>query len=490
MKICLIIPPAKGGFKIPERIYGCSYNIYPQPDLPLLYVAAALEEKGHEVVYKDFVSEEKRWEEMEAFVRKERFDAYVFHTVLLSQKLDLQTAKLIRRQDKKAKLVFFGPQPTYFQDPFVFDEDCFIVRGEPEESVQQLFAEFGRKNPEFEKVKGLTFLKGKKMVQNISFGIITDINKIPYPARHLLGHVKHKFFNPKLGKRPMTVMLTSRGCPYRCYFCVPNSLSWARELEWKKDHKGMKPPIGIRSAENIIGEFKQIKKLGYRSVSIIDDMFLVGGKQRILDICKGIAPLKIEFGVLARADHAYDLEILRALKKAGCQYIDLGVESFNERILKAIRKDLDPKMIKKSILNIRKAGIEPKINIMFGTCPLDTKEDIKRTIKKACELPVDYCMFSITTPFPGTEFEKVALQKGWVVRDKYKRMLKELDPSKSALISYPHLTNKDLERLTKMANRRFYLRPKRILRQLGRIKSFKDLLDTIKGGYQLVKGKN
>ncbi len=490
MKICLLIPPAPGGFKVPERIYGCSYNIYPQPDLPLLYTAAALEEKGHEVVYKDFVSEENEWEEMEDFLKKEKFDAFVFHTVLLSQKVDLKTAQVIRENHKKSPIVFFGPQPTYVQKPFMLDENTYVIRGEAEESIQDLFEEIQHEKPQLERVKGLSYKRGYKTIKNESFGIITDINKIPYPARHLIDHIKHKFYNPKLGKRPMTVMLTSRGCPYRCYFCVPNSLSWARELDWKEGHDGKKPPIGIRSAENIIGEFKQIKELGYRSVSIIDDMFLVGGKQRILDICKGIEPLGIEFGVLARADHAYDLEMLKALKKAGCQYIDLGVESFNEKILKYIRKDLDPKIIKKSIINIRKAGMEPKINIMFGTCPLDTKEEIKKTIKKACELPVDYCMFSITTPFPGTEFEKVALEKGWVLKDKYRRMLRELDPSKSALISYPHLTNKDLERLTKMANRRFYLRPKRVLKQLKRIKSFKDLLDTIKGGYQLVKGKN
>lgn len=950
MKICMIIPPAPGGFKVPERIYGCSYNIYPQPDLPLLYVASALEQKGHQIVYKDFISEEKRWKDLERFIEKNRFDAYVFHTVLLSQKIDLKTCRLIRQKDKDAPIVFFGPQPTYFPKQFLSDENSYIIRGEPEESIQELFEKLeksrkAKKKQDLSKIPGLSHVKEGKPVHNKSFGIIKDINSIPFPARHLIDHIKHKFYNPKLGKRPMTVMLTSRGCPYRCYFCltpdnkvminnkqmtigefveshkdgswqnikkikkystfthksnkkpikeitrrkhkgntititphylnesvtltenhevfvlsgdrtikkvagnltkddiliipkprttkdipyidtkkylhrkesnrpigrilpeakcaeirklhsqdlsnseiarkanvkrdtvtkylrserkksqelwlkeergnvkysfgktkipsriridnafmklagyylaegsvnlnhnrpnsatvtftfsktekkyagevrklvkevfgldssitthesttrvtvassilaelfknmfgkyagnkalppeflelkgtllegiiyglfrgdasvekthhieyattskelafqikyvllklgilpkyritgqkphrlqgrlirrnhpvhriraggfdaerisritgmkmpslkgrtktrymyckrfddffavkikeikkkkyegyvynmhvaqdnsytssfiavsncVPNSLSWARELEWKKDHGGHKPPVGIRSAQNIIDEFKQIKKQGYRSVSIIDDMFLLGGKQRILDICKGIAPLKMEFGILARADHALDIEVLRALKKAGCQYVDLGVESFNKNILKYVRKDLDPKVIPKSIRNIRKAGMEPKINIMFGTCPLDSKEEIKKTIKKACDLPVDYCMFSITTPFPGTDFEKIALEKGWILKKRYNKMLRELDPSKSALISYPHLSAKDLEKLTRKANRKFYLRPKKVLKQLGRIRSFKDLLDTIKGGFQLIKGKN
>ncbi|HII72553.1 TPA: radical SAM protein [Candidatus Woesearchaeota archaeon] len=488
MKICLMIPPAKGGFKIPERIYGCSYNIYPQPDLPLLYVAAAIEAKGHDVTYKDFVLDEEGWEEVDEFLKNNRFDAFIFHTVLLSQKPDLKTCKGIRKIQDNVPIVFFGPQPTYFPEPFLFDDKAFIIRGEPEESIQEFFEELGKEKPEFEKVRGLTFRRGEKTIKNESFGIIKDINNIPFPARHLIAEYSDKFFNPKLTKRPMTVMLTSRGCPYRCYFCVPNSLSWARELEWKEGHEH-KPPITVRSAQNIIDEFKQIKEEGYKSISIIDDMFLVGGTQRILDICEGVKDLGIEFGILARADHTLDLEMLKALKKAGCQYIDLGVESFNEKILKYIKKDLDPNIVKKSIELIREAGIEPKINIMFGTCHLDSKEEIMKTIKRACELPVDYAMFSITTPFPGTEFEKVALEKGWIVKDKYERMLKELDPSKSALISYEHLSDKDLERLAKIANRKFYLRPKRILRQMKRIKTFKDLVDTLKGGIQLIKGK-
>lgn len=490
MRICLLIPPARGGFRVPERIYGCSYNIYPQPDLPLLYVAGVLEQKKHEVVYKDFVSEEKKWEELEKFIKKERFDAWIFHTVLLSQKADLQTARMIRKNDSKTKIIFFGPQPTYFQKPFLFDDGCYIIRGEPEESIQELFSEFEKKKPNLKKIKGLSYFSNGKIAENESYGIIKDINKIAFPARHLIKPVRHKFYNPKLSKRPMTVMLTSRGCPFRCLFCVPNSLSWARELEWKKNHEGKKPPVGIRSAENIIKEFKEIKKEGYKAVSVIDDMFLVGGKKRIMEICRGIAPLKMEFGILARADHTTDLEMLKALKKAGCKYIDLGVESFDKKILTYIRKDLDPKIVPKSIATIRKAGIEPKLNIMFGTCPLDSKKKIKKTIEKVCKLPVDYCMFSITTPFPGTDFEKLALEKGWVVKKRYDKILKELDPSKSALISYKHLTHKDLEKLTRWANRRFYLRPKRILRQLQRIKKWSDLRDTVKGGVQLVKGKN
>jgi radical SAM superfamily enzyme YgiQ (UPF0313 family) len=441
------------------------------------------------VVYKDFETDGLQWDEMIEYLKQNLFDAYVFHTVLLSQKVDLETAKQIRKKTKNP-IVFFGPQPTYFPEPFMNIENSYIIRGEPEESIVHFFDELAKPEQNLYGVKGLTYKSGKKIKNNESFGIIQDINAIPFPARHLIQKNKERFYNPKLTKRPMTVMLTSRGCPYRCYFCVPNSLSWAREVEWRKDHKDQKPPIGIRSAENIIEEFKEIKKLGYKSVSIIDDMFLVGGKQRIMDICKGITGLDIEFGILARADHATDVEMLKALHDAGCKYIDLGVESFDRAILKYIRKDLDPDVVAKSINAIREAKIEPKINIMFGTCPLDTKEKILKTIDQVCKLPVDYCMFSITTPFPGTEFEKVALKKGWVLKDKYNKMLKELDPSKSALISYPHLTNKDLEQLTRYANRRFYLRPSRIYKQLKRIKSFKDLSDTIRGGLQLIKGKN
>jgi anaerobic magnesium-protoporphyrin IX monomethyl ester cyclase len=250
------------------------------------------------------------------------------------------------------------------------------------------------------------------------------------------------------------------------------SISWARELEWKKFNPG-KPPVTKRSAENIISEFKLLAKQGYKEFSIIDDMF-IWDRERIMKICRGIAPLKIRYGILARADHIQDEELVKALAKSGCQYVDLGVESFDQKVLDYVKKDLDVKKVYRAVELLNKYRITPKINIMFGTAPIETRESILKTIKQAKDLPVDFCMFSIATPFPGTEFEKLAKEHHWLNKD-YDRIYKNLDPAKKALVSYKNLKDKDLEELALKANRDFYIRPKILLKQLRRTSSIKGL---------------
>lgn len=485
MKICLIIPPKEKGKSLPERTYGCSYTVYKQPDLALLYLASALRIGNFEISYKDFTIENSDWNEFDSFFKENNYDAFTFHSVLLSQELDIKAARIIR-QYSEAPIVFFGPQPTFVPENFLTLSKTFVLRGEVEETILDLMNRLiNGDSPDG--VPGVSYKKSGGIVNTGKARFIADINRIPFPARDLVDNHKENFFNPKLSKRPLTTMLTTRGCPYRCIFCVPNSLNWARELEWKRYKPGSKPPIKIRSAENVIREFRAIKETGYNSVSIIDDMFLLGEKRRIISICDGIKDLGLEFGILARCDHATDPEIMKALKTAGCKYVDLGIESFDPKILEYVRKDLDVETIEKSINNINKHGLEPKINIMFGTCPLETKETIKKTIRKTTELPVDYAMFSITTPFPGTDFEKTARKHNWIVKYKFDHLPQYLDPAKKSIISYPHLSDKEIEKLTKKANRKFYLRPGRIWKEVKKIRSFKDLKDTIKAGLKIFR---
>lgn len=485
MKICFVIPPSKRRNKIPERVYGCAYSIYPQPDLPILCCAAALEQDGHNVVVRDFPNENNSWDFFESFVAREHFDAYIFHTVLLSENQDIFTAEVIRKYYSNIPIIFFGPQPTLTPERFLIDEKYYVVRGEAERVLSNLIKDL--ENRTGLDLKGISFLKNNKVIHRDTFGIIEDLNGLPFPARHHIDSLKHKYYNPKLKNRPVTLLLASRGCTYRCYFCVPNSISWAREIEWRRYHNNRKPPVRMRSAQNVIEEFVNIKRQGYKAVSIIDDIFLWGGKQRVMKICEGIADLGLEFGILARADQINDKDIIRSLADAGCCYVDLGIESLDKRMLEYIHKDLDPWTIKGSIELLNEYGIDPKLNIMFGVSPYETKKSILQTIEEICKLPVQYVMFSIATPFPGTEFYKVAKGEGWLVDSRFINLQENLDPAKKALISYPDLSCRDLEMLTRKANRLFYLRPKKILRQLGEIRSLRDIVNLIWSGLRVLK---
>lgn len=481
MKTLFLIPPSN---KIPERIYGCSFQLYSQPELPILYVAASLLAENFNVDFCDFTLEGNSEEKFESFLNSSDFDIYIFHTVLLSKEIDLKAAKKIRTIKKNAFMVFFGPEPTRVPEDFLFDKKCFVVRGEAEITLKKL-VEILKNNDDFSGLKGISYLRDGNVVNNETFGIIDDLNVLPFPARFLAKKYERNFYNTKIPQRPHHLILTSRGCIFRCYFCVPNAVSWARELEWRKYHQNQKPPLRIRSAENIIKEFQSLAKQGYKSIWVMDDMFL-WGEERSLKILDGIKGLGLEIGILARADFI-DKEISKALKEANCKVVDLGVESFDQQVLDYIQKDLKAECIDKAVDCLKQEKIIPEINLMFGTSPLETKEKIKETIKKAIDSNVKYVLFSIATPFPGTELEKKAKEQKWLVEEKFNDLVKNLDPSSKSLLSFPELSDKDLEDLIKYAKRKFYFRPKYIWWRFWQIKSFSELIMLVKTAFKILK---
>ena len=86
------------------------------------------------------------------------------------------------------------------------------------------------------------------------------------------------------------------------------------------------------------------------------------------------------------------------------------------------------------------------------------------------ELDVDQVMFSITSPFPGTEFYDLAKQNGWFANGDYH----PVDVQKEAITSFPRLSKYELEREVLRANRRFFLSPRFIRKNLHRFKTYKD----------------
>lgn len=483
MKICFLIPPAKSHDKIPERVYGCTFAYYKQPELPMLYAASVLEKDRHTVTLQDF-TDGNSWEDFYRFINSANYDVYIFHTVLLSEGIDIKAANYII-ENGNARVIFFGPHPTLKPQSFLLNQRCYVARGEAEFIIRNLIKGF--ETDVFEHIKGVSYLKNGQMVETESYGIIEELDSLPFPARHLIEEKKHKYFNPKLSQRPVTLILTSRGCSFRCYYCVPNAISWARELEWKRFHNGKKPPVRLRSPQNIIEEFKLVKEQGYKAVSVVDDLFLYGGKKRILDICAGLKETGLPFGVLARCDLIFDDEMVKALSDAGCRYIDLGVESLDQTVLDDIKKDMAVSTVKRAVLLLNKYGIEPKANILFGASPVETKESMEMTIKGVSALPINYCMFSIATPFPGTEFAEKAKEGGWTVEPEINNLEDNLSPTEKALVSYPNLSKEELEKAVRRANRWFYLNPKRILFQLKQVNSLKKLKDLILTGWKVIR---
>jgi anaerobic magnesium-protoporphyrin IX monomethyl ester cyclase len=468
-KITFLIPPPLDGKRVVERVFGCNYGLYPIPNIFLLTAAAVIGKENYLVSYVDAPVEKMNKNSFLSYLGNDDSSVYCLYTVNLSLNTDKIALDHIRKIKGDIPVIFVGPAPTYSPGSLLKDQNTFVIRGEFElvlpELMNYLFQ--GRK---IETIKGISYFKDGKIYHNASQGIIENLDILPFPARYLID--KNKYFNPKFGVRPITVMLTSRGCPYRCIYCVPNSLSFARELEYKKIHS-KKPPVRQRSVENIIDEFKLLAKEGYKAVNILDDLFVLGEK-RTIEICNGIKDLKIKWGCLSRADHLNE-RVLKSMAEAGCYFIDIGVESFDPKVLEYVKKDIDIDTIKSAIRLIKANGIRVKLNVLLGASPLETKESILNNIRIIKEIDPDDVMYGICNPFPGTEFYNIAKKEGWFIYGDYT----SVDVAKGAIISYPHLTNKDLERLVRYAKLKFHLHPRFFIKNAERLLHPKEFYSSV-----------
>lgn len=466
MKITFLMPPPLDGKKAADRLYGCNYGIYFLPHLPTLYMATILRDEGYEIELRDFAAKKQKKKDFLNFIYSDNSDVYVFFTVFLSERTDIEAKKIIRNIRNDAKYIFCGTQPMWNPGAFIDSDSSFVVRGEPEFIVLDIVKKL-KANQDIEDVAGVSYMKGGEIKHNKPRAPIKDLDSLPIPDRTLLDH--EPYYNPKLSKTPHTAILTSRGCFGKCWYCVPNSLSFARELEYKR-YINKKPSPRFHSVERVMEEFREIAELGFKSVSVIDDEFL-WSDNRTIAICNGVRDLDLEWFCLARPDMITKKSVA-ALAEAGCKYIDLGVESFNQEILDSIEKGIRVEDITRAVDIIKKQGVEPKINVLLGATPLETEETIRDTITSVEKLGVEYVLYDIAAPFPGTDFYYAAKENRWFVTED--NDYHPIDPLEESIISYPHLPKEKLEELLSYAYRRHYFNLKYLIKHIGNIKSWKD----------------
>jgi radical SAM superfamily enzyme YgiQ (UPF0313 family) len=476
-RVVFLEPPAVTE-RTPERFAGCTFEVYHFPDLGNLYPLTMLHNEGVEVDYLDAGLLHDDEASFMARALGTNADYFVLHAVVLAKPTDLYWLKKLRAARPDVTFLLHGPEVTRVPREYIGqDEKIIAFRGEVERTLIDFV--MGRDENRYGQAR---LVDGELKVYEPDPRGYIAFDDLPIPARDhpALLPYKERYFNPKYKGRPHAVMLASRGCSFRCSFCVPNAISFQREMEHQMRNDGRKPPVKKASPQRVYEEMKWLKDNGFKSVHIADDQFL-WAKKRSLEICRLIEPLGMEWGMLSRADFLTDEAVVEALAKAGCVSIDIGVESLQQHVLDAINKDLDVEDVYKAIDVCNKHGIRPKLNIMFGTTPHETPEDIYWTVKKLKELEITNVMFSIATPFKGTPFFEHCKEKGYLIDE-----TDNVNPMGKAMISYPTLSNDQLEELERYAYRSFYLRPKVVVDRLKRIRRPKDLLTDLKVAKQVL----
>lgn len=472
MKIAFVTPPVLIGKRPAERSAGCTHVVYPMPNIYELTVAAVVEEiQDCKVSYHDFSSQhnDKQWKQ---WLTNNEHDIYIVWMVNLSLENDIKATHILHELRPQARVIFLGPGATYFIRRTLVHPHNIVVRGEAESTIVHLIETLKNDSP-LSQVQGISYLdQDGNVCNNAPRPLISNLDALPFPARHLLNHRQYR--NPKLKSDHYTTAFTSRNCPFHCIYCVPSSLSFAREIEYRKHNDGHKPLITMRSTTSVDREMHMLHQQGYTAIGFMDDNF-IWNEQRTRELCDIMRRYDMTWGCQARVD-AITPTIAQLLAQSGCRYVDLGVESFNDDILKYIKKGVTSQQIYDAIYTLKEHGVPVKLNILIGCCPLETRETVAHTLQEAKRLKVDQVMFNIVSPFPGTEFYQICKENGWLATGKYH----PTDVQRNSIVNFPHLTAREMERALRHNNLSYFLSWHIISTHMRQFSSWKQFTHALK----------
>ena len=287
-------------------------------------------------------------------------------------------------------------------------------------------------------IKGLAWRDGEEIVVNLPRPFIQSLDDLPIPLHDLLPLQNYRM---PLIKGPFTFIVTSRGCPAGCTYCIK--------------HVSYQYSARLRSPKLIMDELWQLKNLGINNIHMYSDLFTVN-RDQVMDLCQRMIDEKINIRWTSNSRVDYvDEEMLQMMGQAGNWLISWGIESGNEQILKHAHKGAYPDKAERALIWAKKAGIKNWGYFIIGL-PGETEETIRQTIDFSKRLPLDIALFHVAAPYPGTPFFFEVVENNWF---RPGTRWEQVDMDKGTVLDYPNLPAERLLYWQKRAWREWAMRP-------------------------------
>lgn len=464
MKVLLVHPPLKFMIEsiLPQKVeLSRGHN----PPLGILYIASAIKAFGKdEVRVLDAQAEELDYNEIEKRIAEYQ-PQVVGITALTFTLLDaLETARIAKKHG--AVTVLGGPHPhIYPKETSALDGVDYIVRGEGEKNFLALLDAL-RDGKSRVNIEGVGY-RDNGREGDCGVGTFVEPSEWGIPARELTDISRYSSVLARTF--PVTTLISSRGCPYRCIFC-------------DRPHLGRK--FRASSPKQVADEIGRCIEMGIREFIFYDDNFTTD-RERAIGICDEITArgYQIFFDIRARVSDL-DRKLLSALKRAGCDRIHLGVESGDSEILKRLRKGITPSDAERGFKLVREFGMMTLAYFMFGA-PGETYSTAENTLKLAQKLKPDYVHFSLLIPFPATELYQEGLSRGIWSSDLWADFATLPRQDFIPPVWEENLNREELKKITMNAYRRFYRNPAYLIRRLKKVRSADELIRQVKAGLKV-----
>lgn len=376
----------------------CSYGIE-MPQLSLAYLSSCLKMHSYNVSILDlsiklynYIDEENRkyWDSNNGFcwyltdifktlpfITEQLYDEFV--KIILSYQCDiigfsiqntsaiftLEIIKRIKLKDHSKIIILGGPNCYNISGEdsnFRLHHDLqnfadVVVVGEGEETLVEVVSRIRASKP-LDKCRGIAIPLKKSWYFNGFAGPIKHLNELPFPdfQAYNLTEYKNTYSLP---------ILTSRGCIMKCVFCTDTHF-WS--------------PYRYRSAKNVMSEITHLyKEYKIRFVSF-NDSLINGNCKNFFNLCNLLigSKLDIRWGGNCRVDRRLNPRFLRKMRKAGCEYLILGIESASNKILRLMHKGFTIEEVGHFIYDCHEVGINIEANWVVGF-PGETEEDFMAT---------------------------------------------------------------------------------------------------------------
>lgn len=365
------------------------------------YLTATLREQGHDIsIYNQDVYRYSE-EHLTRFLDEQHFDVVGLGMVAgyYPFRKMLQISEAVKAAKSRPFFVLGGsapsPEPEYFLRKTGADA---VVIGEGEIIMTQLLEALAA-GRSLSTVKGVAYWDGDHVHVNERQALISDVDSIPFPAWDAFPMEHYAMMRApgiRNNERAFQI-ITGRGCPFSCNFCYR-----------------MDPGFRMRSPESVIEEIRFLRdRYQITFFDFVDDLFMFG-IDRTINFCEKIiqANLGIRFICEGRLNFA-TMEVLQALKKAGCIFVNYGIESLDDVALKAMNKNLTVDQIVRGIENTLAVGLHPGLNIIFGNIG-ETMDVLKKDVAFLLKYNTYAQLRTIrpVTPYPGCALYYHAIEKG------------------------------------------------------------------------------
>lgn len=439
-------------------------DMYPKitvPPIGLVYLAAVIEQ-DYDVRIIDSIAEgfnhEERvgpdrirfglsWEELRSRIRDYEPDVVGVSCLFSAQFANsLDTLKITKEINPDIVTIIGGSHSSALPEATLRNPSVdFVIIGEGEMTLQELLDALTRGN-NYGGIDGLAFRDGERTVVNPKSRYITDLDGIPFPARHLLPMEKYFSINlPHAAlsrRRRTTQIVSSRGCAARCIFCATTAF-------WGNRFRG-------RSAENVLAEIDHlVQRYRIRELHFEDDN-MTQDRDRAIAIFNGLIERGYDLiwttpnGV---SINTLDEELIALMRKSGCYELCLPVESGCQRVLQEIiHKPLQLDQVAGVVRMVKSHGIIASGSFVVGF-PGERFDELQQSFDLAWKLRFDNCDFNIATPLPGTELYNLCIESGCLRDDFSFDRLEYLE----AFMDTPEFTAEELKLLVSRNTMRYRL---------------------------------